>query len=41
MTAPLLMRLGAHDRELRMRYAIGPAAPARLLPYRYKPYSLP
>lgn len=27
MTAPLLMRLGAHDRELRMRCAIGPAAP--------------
>jgi undecaprenyl-diphosphatase len=27
MTAPLLMRLGAHDRALRMRCAISPAAP--------------
>jgi undecaprenyl-diphosphatase len=27
MTAPLLMRLGAQDRALRMRCAIGPAAP--------------
>src|SRR5687768_3964153 len=27
MTAPLLIRLGAHDRALRMRCAIAPSAP--------------